>query len=72
MKHKRAVTYTQMAAIRFLENLPYHSPVAAIEAGDRTIQEWCDLLAETRQEHAGHLGVPISDKPERNQRQHRA
>ncbi|HWG84474.1 MAG TPA: hypothetical protein VNT60_03235 [Deinococcales bacterium] len=50
------MTYTEIAAQRFLEGLPYRSPVAAIEAGARTIQEWCEVLAEARREHAGHLG----------------
>ena len=71
MRQKRAINYTQLAAIKFLENLPYRSPVAAIEAGVRTIQEWCDVLAETRQQHAGHLGVPIAAQ-EAPHRQHRA
>lgn len=71
MRQKRAINYTQLAAIKFLENLPYRSPVAAIEAGARTVQDWCDVLAETRQQHAGHLGVPIAT-PEAPHRQHRA
>jgi hypothetical protein len=71
MRQKRAMTYTQLAATRFLESLPYRSPVAAIEAGARTIQDWCDLLAETRQEHAGHLGAPIPPH-EGEREQHRA
>lgn len=73
MRQKRAITYTQLAASRFLESLPYRSPVAAIEAGARTIQDWCDVLAETRQQHAGHLGMPIaSSEAERDRREHRA
>ncbi|HEX2863584.1 MAG TPA: hypothetical protein VHN99_03360 [Deinococcales bacterium] len=57
------MTYTEIAAQRFLEGLPYRSPVAAIESGARTIQEWCEVLAEARREHAGHLGgfIPTDD-----------
>ena len=57
---RRSMTYTQLAAVRFLDGLPYRSPVSAIEAGARSIQEWCDVLAETRREHAGHLGTALS------------
>ena len=60
---KRSVSYTELAAQRFLDGLPYGSPVAAIEAGVRTVQDWCDLLNEVRRAHTGHFGVPSDALP---------
>jgi hypothetical protein len=41
---KRRETYMKEAANRFLENSPFHAPADAVEAGARSIAEWCEHL----------------------------
>jgi hypothetical protein len=41
---KRRETYMKEAANRFLENSPFQTPADAVEAGARSISEWCDHL----------------------------
>lgn len=45
---KRRETYMKEAASRFLENSPFRTPADAVEAGARTISEWCDCLNVAR------------------------
>ena len=45
---KRRETYMKEAAHRFLENSPFRTPAYAVEAGTRSIQEWCDHLNVAR------------------------
>jgi hypothetical protein len=40
--------YLSRAAERFLAGLPYSSPAAAVEAGERTVGEWCETLNAER------------------------
>jgi hypothetical protein len=40
--------YLSRARESFLENLPFGTPIEAVDAGVRSIQEWCDCLNETR------------------------
>jgi hypothetical protein len=40
--------YLMRAKDTFLQNLPYRTPIEAVDAGERSIQDWCDCLNETR------------------------
>jgi hypothetical protein len=40
--------YLSRARETFLENLPFGTPIEAVDSGVRSIQEWCDCLNETR------------------------
>ena len=42
--------YYQIVARRFLERTNCRSPVEAVESGERTIQEWCNMLEDARAE----------------------
>jgi hypothetical protein len=42
--------YLQEAKRRFLEGTEFRAPIDAVEAGVRTDQEWCDVLAAVRAE----------------------
>lgn len=41
---KRRETYMKEAANRFLEGSAFRTPADAVEAGARSIGEWCDYL----------------------------
>ena len=49
---ERGETYLRLASRRFLSGLPYRSPADAVEAGAKTVEEWCDCLAQARLERA--------------------
>ena len=40
--------YFRVATRKFLKGTNSRSPVEAVESGERTIQEWCDLLEDAR------------------------
>jgi hypothetical protein len=40
--------YLSRARETFLENLPFGTPIEAVDSGERSIQDWCDCLNETR------------------------
>ena len=40
--------YLSRARETFLENLSFCTPIEAVDAGARSIQDWCDCLNETR------------------------
>ena len=42
------VEYVNTAAKRFLEGLPCKSPEEAVQAGFRTLLDWCGILEEER------------------------
>jgi hypothetical protein len=42
--------YLAEAKRRFLEGTDFRAPIEAVEAGVRTDQEWCDVLAAVRAE----------------------
>ena len=44
----KSMSYTQRAAWRFLDGLPYRSPIEAVEAGARSLVEWCEVLRDER------------------------
>lgn len=54
-EHKRRLVrsegYLHAANLRFLDGTPFRSPVEAVEAGAKSIHEWCDCLANTRLEY---------------------
>jgi hypothetical protein len=52
--------YLKQARESFLENLPYRTPIEAVDAGVRSIQDWCDCLNETRARY-GLPHDPITD-----------
>ncbi len=55
---KRRETYMKEAAHRFLENSPFQTPADAVEAGARSIAQWCDHLNLARA-HYGLQHEPI-------------
>jgi hypothetical protein len=48
-------TYIDRARGRFLEGTPFRYPVDAVDAGVKTMAEWCDLLLEERQADSTNL-----------------
>ncbi len=44
----KSMSYTRRAAWRFLDGLPYRSPIDAVQAGARSLVEWCEVLREER------------------------
>ena len=42
--------YFQAVAKKFLEGTNFRAPVEAVESGERTILEWCDMLEKARAE----------------------
>jgi hypothetical protein len=45
MQRKRMPAYLKRAKKRFLQGLWYASPVDAVLAGKRTLEEWVDIVA---------------------------
>jgi hypothetical protein len=43
--------YLSRARETFLENLSFGTPIEAVDAGARSIQDWCDCLNETRAQY---------------------
>jgi hypothetical protein len=60
MGSKGSTSYWAMARERFLQGARFHSPFEAVEAGARTVQEWCEVLASVRAES----GVRADLEPE--------
>lgn len=54
--------YLKEAAAQFLEGLPHRTPAEAIEAGARTLLDWCETLERVRQERG------VTDSPLREGR----
>jgi hypothetical protein len=48
MGSKGRVSYWAQARVQFLQGTRFRSPFEAVEAGARTVQEWCDLLASVK------------------------
>jgi hypothetical protein len=48
MGRKRMPAYLKRAKKRFLAGLWYSSPVEAVIAGKRTLEEWVDVVAQER------------------------
>ena len=62
MSRKRRSGYLNEASQRFLVNLPYRSPLEAVEAGARSLRQWCDCLNDARAAHGlTHDPVEIED-----------
>jgi hypothetical protein len=45
----KRVNYMKRAAKRFLEGTRFRTPVDAVEAGARTLDQWADFLSEERE-----------------------
>jgi hypothetical protein len=54
MISKGRVSYWAQARAQFLKGTRFRSPVEAVEAGARTTQEWCDVLARVKAESGLH------------------
>ena len=54
MRRKTNEPYLRQAAKAFLQGLPYASPVAAVEAGARSLADWCECLNQTRARYGLH------------------
>ena len=50
----RDMDYLRLARQRFLEGMPYRTPVEVVEAGVKSIFDWCACLDDARSE----LGRP--------------
>ena len=48
MKRIRRLSYLQQARDVFLEGSTFRSPVDAVAAGERSIEEWCNCLNRVR------------------------
>ncbi len=46
---KKSPEYLRRAKQRFLEGLWYRTPIEAVEAGKRTLEQWADILSEERE-----------------------
>ena len=45
----KRISYLKRASKRFLEGTKFRSPVAAVEAGVRTLESWAEILLEERE-----------------------
>ena len=54
MGSKSRVSYWAEARAQFLKGTRFRTPFEAVEAGARTVQEWCDLLASAKAEPGLH------------------
>lgn len=50
LRKARNEGYTRIAKLKFLEGTRCQSPSEAIERGIKTIQEWCEVLEQVREE----------------------
>jgi hypothetical protein len=46
--NRKRIGYLKYASQRFLVNLPYKAPIEAVQAGARSLREWCDCLNDAR------------------------
>jgi hypothetical protein len=46
---RTAQDYTRIATQEFLEGTRFRTPVQAVEAGERSIEQWCDCVNAHRQ-----------------------
>jgi hypothetical protein len=53
----RAMDYLQLARQRFLDGTSHRTPIEAVEAGTKSVFDWCVCLAEARSE----VGSPSSN-----------
>ena len=45
----KRTNYMKRATMRFLEGTKFRTPVEAVEAGERSLGDWADMLAEERE-----------------------
>jgi hypothetical protein len=45
----KRTSYLKRASKRFLDGTKFKSPVAAVEAGARTLESWAEILLEERE-----------------------
>ena len=50
----KRTSYLKRASQRFLAGTKFRSPVAAVEAGVRTLEAWAETLAEEREAETQH------------------
>lgn len=53
----RRTSYLKRASRRFLEGTRFKHPVEAVEAGERSLSAWAELLAEEREIELEYLRV---------------
>lgn len=53
----RAMDYLKLARQRFLDGTSHRTPIEAVEAGTKSVFDWCVCLAEARSE----VGSPSSN-----------
>jgi hypothetical protein len=47
--------YTRLATQEFLEDTRFKTPVEAVEAGKRSIEQWCDCVNAYRQKDSNQF-----------------
>lgn len=62
----RRTSYMKRASKRFLEGTRCKTPVEAVEAGVRTLNDWANLLTEERENEVAYLETRM-DRSGRNQ-----
>ena len=61
-----AEDYAKIARRHFLAGTRFRTPVEAVEAGARTVEEWCECLANHRQRHTfGNEQTEMASSPMR-------
>ena len=51
----RRTSYLKRASRRFLEGTRFKAPVEAVEAGERSLTDWAEMLAEEREAENEYL-----------------
>jgi hypothetical protein len=51
----KRTSYLKRASKRFLDGTKFKSPVAAVEAGVRTLESWAEILLEERENETQHI-----------------
>jgi hypothetical protein len=58
-----AQDYTRLATQEFLEGTRFKTPVQAVEAGTRSIEQWCDCINAHRQKDSNQFGWQDNSNP---------
>jgi hypothetical protein len=55
--------YTRLATQEFLEGTRFKTPVQAVEAGERSIEQWCDCINAHRQKDSNQFEWQDNSNP---------
>jgi hypothetical protein len=60
---RTAQDFTRLATQEFLEGTDFRTPVQAVEAGARSIEQWCDCINAHRQKDSNQFESQDNSNP---------